>query len=228
MENNEEVIKVDSSAVTVAKEILPSDDTLVRSAIVENAKRSGDVKSVIDLAATSKALENAETVDKIVKEKTDELKADAETKRVQSETARVREEAEKVRQETQREIAEIEGQRDALAADVEKLKKLDDKAEAFFKANKSILRCIGVREKLSLNVMKGLMVPATVLFIIFQILLLPLSLVGFMVEAITGIVGSISGGIVKNGWKVFVAVLSIVLIAALVFGVYWLVITYLI
>lgn len=235
--NSNDPIKVNTSAVSVinpqdedknAKNSsnLPSDESLIRAAIIESAKASGDIKSVIDLAATSKALENEQTVDKLVKEKTDELKADAEAKKTQSEINKIREEAEKVRQETQREIAKLEGEKDALTADVERLKTLDNKAEAFFNANKSILRCIGVREKLSLKVMMGLMAPATALFIFFQILLLPLSLIGFIVEAITGIVGAISGGIAKNGWKIFVAILSTALIAALVVGIYWLVIKF--
>lgn len=232
MAQENETIKVNANAVTIKpteqKSVAPviTDDNMVKNAIIEKAKTQNDVKAVIDLAATSKALENEDTVKKLVKEKTDELNADAEAKRIKSETDKVREEVEKVKQEAEKEIAQIKKEKDALEADVERLKKLDDKAQAFFDANKSILRCVGVREKLSLKVMIMLMVPATILFCIFQVLLLPLSLIGFIIESVTGIVGSICGSISKNGWKIAIAIVSVALIAALVVGIYWLVATY--
>ena len=60
-------------------------DSTVNDIIIKNAQNSNNVKSVIDLAATSKALENEKTVDKIVDEKTQELIRDAESKKIESE-----------------------------------------------------------------------------------------------------------------------------------------------
>ena len=167
-------------------------------------------------------MEDKNTTVKLVTEKTAELKADAEAKRIESETSRIRAEVEKVREEANKEIAAIQAERDALQADVEKLRQLDDKAEAFFKTNKSILKCAGVRQKLSMNVMKVSMIPATAIFVFFQILLLPLTLVGFVIESLTEILGSLCSGFAKNGIKIIVAIISLALIGALVFGVYWL------
>lgn len=199
-------------------------DEMVKSAIYDAARSQNNVKAVIDLAATGKALENASTVEKLVKEKTAELTTDAEARRIASETEKIRQEVEKVKQEAEKELAELRKQRDALEAECEKLKKLNDKAAEFFNANKSILRCIGVREKHSLGVMQFLMVPATFVFILFQFLLLPLTLTGFIIEQVTAIVGSVCGSISKNGVKIITAVICVALLAALVFGVYWIVI----
>lgn len=203
-----------------------SDENMVKNAIIENAKSQKDIKAIIDLVATNKALECDGTVDKLIREKTDELEADAEAKRIESETARVRAEVDKIKQEGEKEIAEIQKEKDALEAEVDKLRELDDKAQAFFDMNKSILRCVGIRQKLSLKVMVGFMVPATFLFMIFQIFLLPLALLGFIVEAVTEIIGSLCGSFSKNGIKIVTAIVSLALITALLFGVYWLVANY--
>lgn len=217
-------VQVSNSTTTLATPV--NHQNIIQSAIMNNAKSETNIKNIIDLAATGVALESESTTQKLVTEKTSELKADAEAKRIESETARVRAEVAKVREEAEKEIAQINKERDALQADVEKLQQLTNKSNAFFEANKSILRCIGVRDALSLTVMKTLLPIATAVFIAFQVLLLPLTLIGFMIESLTSIVGAICEGFNKNGLKILVAIISIILILALVVGVYWLVINY--
>lgn len=202
---------------------VPNVNDTVNDIIIRNAKDSKDVKGVIDLAATSKALQNEKTVDKIVDEKTKELITDAEKKKIEAETEKIRQEAEKVKQEKEKEIAELEKIKNRLEGEVANLKAEDDKASAFFESNKSILKCIGVREKLSLKAMQWLMVPAGIVFTIFQIILLPFSLVGFAIESLMTIVGAVCGKIAKNGWKIAMSIIVSAIIVAMLFGIYYLV-----
>ncbi|MEG1565305.1 MAG: hypothetical protein RR342_01005 [Bacilli bacterium] len=196
-------------------------DNTVNDIIIQNAKNSNNVKSVIDLAATSKALQNEKTVDKIVNEKTQELITDAEKKKIESETDKIRQEAEKVKKEQEKQIAELDKIKTKLEGEIANLKAEDNKAQAFFDSNKSILKCVGVREKLSLKAMQWLMVPAGIVFTIFQIILLPFSLVGFAIESLMNIVGAVCGKIAKSGWKIALSILTTVVIVALLFGCYY-------
>ena len=230
----QEEIKVDSSLVKVEPEdkklvqsnntAFKNEDEMVNSMIYKSANSAADVKDVINLAATKKALEDENTVKKIVSEKTEELQHDAEAKKVEAETSKIRRETEKVKQEMERELAALEKQKKELEAEVSKLRELDNKAQAYFDANKSILKCIGVREKLSLKAMQWLMIPASIVFTIFQILLLPFSLVGFGIESIMNIVDAVCGKIAKGGLKIALSVISLAVVLGLVGGIYYLVI----
>lgn len=236
-------IKVDTNVEPIKVETKPQDNkslavtnnkltdtnnntTIVDDIIFKTAQESKQVKDVIDLAATSKALQDEKTVNKIVSEKTEELQRDAEAKKIKAETDKIKEEVEKVKQEMEKEIAELEKQKKTLEGEVDKLKALDDKATAYFNANKSILKCIGVREKLSLKAMQWLMVPAGIVFAIFQIILLPFSLLGFGIEQIMNIVETVCGKIAKGGWKVVLSILVTVLILALVGFIYYAVVNW--
>ena len=206
MEIEQEKLKVDANLVKVenSEEIgIPvADDDIVTNIIVKTAQASNQVKDVIDLAATSKALEKKETVDKIVEEKTKELISDAEKKKIESETEKIRQEADKVRREEEKKIAELNKIKTTLEGEIDNLKAEDDKALAYFNANKSILKCVGVREKLSLKAMHFWMYPASFVYILFQIILFPFTLVGFAVEQLIGIVEAVCGKIAKGGWKI--------------------------
>lgn len=213
--------KVEENGV---KSELPAEnkvDNTVNSVIIQNAQKSNDVKNVIDLAATSKALENDKTVEKIIDEKTKELISDAEKKKIESETLKIQKEAEKVKQEQNKEIAELEKVKNKLYGEVANLQAEDDKATAFFESNKSILKCIGVREKLSLKAMQWLMFPAGIIFALFQIVLLPFSLVGFAIECLINIVSAVCGKVAKGGVKIVLSILVTIVILALIFGVYY-------
>lgn len=229
----EDKIKVEAKEATLSEkninklEVLSSDDRdMVDSAIQTKAKEIKDVKEVIDLAATSKALQNEKTVDKIVSEKTEELYRDAEAKKIKAETDKIKEEVLKVKQQAEKEIAELEKTKSVLEGQVEELKAIDNKAQAFFDANKSILRCVGIREKLSLKAMQVWIYPASVIFAIFQVLLMPFSLLGFMIEQLMNIVEGVCGKIAKGGWKIVATILVTVVILGLVAGIYYLVINF--
>lgn len=201
-----------------------NDNSLVEDAILKKAQNSTGVKDVIDLAATYSALQKQETVDKLVDEKTKELTSDAEAKKIKAETDRVREEVEKVKQEKEKQIAELDKSINAKLKELEELTAEANKAEQFFKNNKVILKCVGVTSPLSLKAMQGLMIPAGILFAIFQILLLPFHLVGFVVESLITIVDSICGKIAVGGWKIAVTIITAAVIVGLVFGIYYLVV----
>lgn len=231
MEDNVKVdsekLKVEPSKDLIVKEenkVEISNDNMVDDIILQTAKASKDVKSVIDLAATSRALQNEKTVEKIVSEKTEELQHDAEAKKIKAETDKIREEVDKVKQEMEKELAELEKQKKALEAEVARLKALDDKAKQYFESNKSILKCIGVREPLSLKAMQCLMIPASVIFAIFQVILLPFSLIGFSIESIMNIVEAVCGKIAKGGWKIALSIIVVALVLALVGGIYYLIV----
>ena len=193
----------------------------VDSAIIEKAKASDNVKDVIDLAATSAALRNRDTVERLTDEKTEELLHDAEKKKIESEAEKIKQETARVREAQDKEIAELDKVKTKLEGEVENLKAEDSKAQAFFDANKSILKTIGIREKLSLKAMQALMFPASIIFTIFQILLLPFHLVGFAAESLLNIIGSICGKVVSHAWKIALTVIISIVIIGLIVGCYW-------
>ena len=216
--------KLNSIKITTKdKEISPTRDVndTVNEIIIKNAQESNNVKNVIDLAATSKALQDDKIVGKIVDEKQKELITDAEKKKIEAETEKIKQEAEKIKQEKEKEIAELEKVKNRLEGEVANLRAEDDKAQAFFDSNKSILKCIGIREKLSLKTMELLMFPAGVVFTIFQIILLPFSLIGFAIESLMTIVEIVCGKIAKGGWKIVLSILVAIIIIALLVGCYY-------
>ena len=194
---------------------------IVSEKIKQNAAETTDVKQVIDLASTKQAISNESTVKKLVDEKTEELVNDAVRKKVEAETDKIRKEVEKVRAEADKEIAELEKSIANKKAEYEELVAQDRKATAYYDAHKSILRCIGIREKLSLSAMKKWLVPANIVYFLFQVILLPLTLIGFGLEQIIGLVGTLASKISSNGWKIAVSIIAIVIIVALLFAVYF-------
>lgn len=193
---------------------LNSDET-VNSLLAEKAQQAQDVKSAIDILATQTALKQAETVEKVVTEKQEELRNDAEAKRIEAETAKILKQVEKVKQEQEKQLAELDKVISAKQKEVEQLKADSDKAQAFFESNKDIMRYIGIRESKSLHTMQVLMVPATVIFVIVQALLFPLTLIGILLETIVNILGGVCGAVTNNALKI---IISIIIIAVLLGG----------
>jgi hypothetical protein len=193
----------------------------VKSILDDKVKRTDDVKTAIDLLATKTALEQGNTVEKLVAEKTEELRNNAEAKRVEAETQRVEEETKKIIAERQKEIEEYDKLITAKKKEVEQLKAESDKAQAFFDANSEILKYIGVRNKKSLGIMKALMFIAVPVFCLVQILLFPLTFSGVILEAFVGIIGGICGAIKNNALKIVVSVLVVLLIVGIVLLVYF-------
>lgn len=193
----------------------------VKSILDDKVKRTDDVKTAIDLLSTKTALEQEGTVEKLVSEKSEELRNDAEAKRVKSETERINEEILRVKAEKQKEIEEYEKTITAKKKEVEQLNAESDKAKAFFDSNSEILKYIGVRNKKSLRTMQCLMVPATVIFCIVQVLLFPLTLSGVVIESFVSIIGAIGEKIKNNAWRIVISVLVVLLVCALIILAYY-------
>jgi hypothetical protein len=181
----------------------------------EKTETAQDIKTALDILTTRTALQREGTIDKLVDEKEEELRNDAEAKRIQAETEKIEKEVEKVKQEKEKQLAELDKVISAKQKEVEKLKVEADKEKTFFESNKDILKYIGIREKKSLRTMQALMFPATIIFIIVQILLFPLTLCGLVLETIVNILGGICGAIKNNALKI---ILSILVIAVVVGG----------
>jgi hypothetical protein len=65
--------------------------------------------------------------------------------------------------------------------------------------------------------MQALMFPATVVFIIVQVLLFPLTFIGILLETIVNIIGGICGAIQNNALKIM---LTLLIIAFLITGAF--------
>ena len=133
-------------------------------------KATTNEKEAIDFLATKTALQQDGTVEKIVNEKTEELKNDAEAKRIKAETDRINEEVLRVKAEKEKEIAELDKVISTKRKEVEQLQADSDRAEAYFETNKDILSYIGIRRKKTLNVMRRLMWLATIIFAIVLVI----------------------------------------------------------
>lgn len=188
----------------------------VNSLLDKKVEQAQDVKTAIDLLATKTALEQSENLEKVVVEKGEELKNDAEAKRVEAETKRINEEAKKVVAEKQKQVELYDKEIVKKQKEVEELKAESDKAQAFFDSNAEILKYIGVKNKKSLRVMQGLMVPATIIFIAVQLLMFPLTLCGVVLETLVNIVGGICGAIKNNALKLVISIGVVLLITAVV------------
>lgn len=214
--NGEPINKTDAVVTTTAEPHI-----IVSAIINQKAKETTSVKDTIDLLATDTALKQDGTVEKIVAEKTEELKNDAEAKRIQAETEKIRQEVDKVKQEGEREIAELEKEKNRLQAEIEQLAKETDKAKAYFEANKNILKCVGIHSPNTLKVMKGWMVPATFIFAILQILKLPITICGALLEGIIEVVGGVCGRLKNQALKIIVAIAVVLLIGGAIAVSIW-------
>ena len=197
-------------------------DGTITSLLETKVKQTEDVKTAIDLLATREALADEQMVDRLVDEKAEELRNDAEAKRVKAEADRINEEVSKIKRQKEKELEEYDRQITARKKEVEQLRADADKAQAFFEANGEILKYIGVRAKKSLKTMQVLMVPATIIFAIVQVLMFPLTLCGVVLEALVNIVGGICNAIKNQALKIIASIGIILLIGGAVFGIYYL------
>lgn len=74
----------------------------VENLIDSKANETNDLGTALDLMVTRTALQNKETVEKVVNEKEEELKNSFETKRIQAEADRISKEVEKIKQEKEK------------------------------------------------------------------------------------------------------------------------------
>ena len=184
----------------------PKQPDMVSEVIANKARETDDVKATIDLLSTREALKRDGTVDTLVSEKTEELKNDAMAKRVEAETAKIAKEVQKVKQESEKEIAELAKTKNR------------DKAAAYYEANKDILKCAGITTKKTLSVMKFWMYPASMIFIIIQIIKLPITICGALLGGIIDIVGDVCNSVKNNAIRIIVAIVVIALLAGAVVG----------
>lgn len=216
MDDLEKLIE-DRASELVAK----SAESGVYSLIDEQAKKTDDVKKAIDLLATKTALEDPNNIDKIVEEKSEELRNDAETKRIHAETEKISKEVERVKQEKEKQLAELDKIISAKQKEVDELKAESDKEDAYFERNKEILKYVNVRKKKTLKVMHALMFPASIVFFIVQVLLFPITLGGIVLENIVTIVGSICGEIKNNLWKIVLSTVVVMIVVTLLVLAYY-------
>ena len=197
------------------------DESNVNSLIDNKIKEVSDVKSAIDLFATQTALKQEGTLEKVVGEKEEELRNDAEAKRIQAETEKIEKEIKKVVQEKEKQLAEYDKEILAKQKEVERLKAEGDRAQAFFDSNKEVLKHLGIREKKSLKTMQVLIVPATIIFIIVQILLFPITFCGLVLEAVINIVGNVCGAIKYQALKIIVTIFLLIIVVVVSFCCYY-------
>lgn len=193
----------------------------INNLLEKKVEQENNVKNAIDILTTKTALEQKGTIEKLVTEKTEELKNDAEAKRVKSETDRINEETARAIAEKKKIVEEYDKIILAKQKEVEELRTDSDKAQAFFEANSEILKYIGVRSKKSLGIMKALMFVAIPVFCIVQILLFPLTFSGVILETFVNILGGICGAIKNNALKITISILVVLLICAVVFFAYF-------
>lgn len=216
-----EEIQNRANALVESESAQNNSPSAVDSLIHKKAKESTNVKDVIDLYATETALHQEQTLDKVVTEKEEELRLNAEAKRIQAETEKAEKEVQKILQEKEKQLAELDKVISAKQKEIEELKVESDKASTFFESNKDILKYIGVREKKSQRTMQALMFPATIVFIIVQILLFPLTFCGLLLETVVNIVGGVCGSIKNNALKIMLSIIVIALVVGVGFCAYY-------
>ena len=180
----------------------------------KNVTQTSDAKTAIDLLATKTALQQQETLEKIVTKKEEELLHEYEAKRIKAEI-------ELLKQEKEKELAELDKEITKKRAEVEKLKAESNKAEAFYKSNEEILSCIGIKSAKSLRVMYSLMPIAIFVFLFVRFIALPLTIGGKIVEILIDIVGGICKKISNNALKIIISVLVIALLVGGGFCAYY-------
>lgn len=203
-------------------------ETGVFALIDEQVKGTDNLKTAIDLLATREALAQKDNMEKVVHEKGEEIRTDAEKKRIEAETAKIIEEVNKIKAQAEKELVELDKQIQAKRKEVEDLKAESDKEDAFFERNKEILKYVNIRSKKTLAVMKTLMFPAVIIFLIVQTLLFPITFTGLVLENIVNIVGGICGAIKNNIWRILLSVLVVLIIGCACFGVYYVAINFII
>lgn len=211
MENNIE--KKDNQAIGKN----PSIDKILD----EKTETAQDIKTALDILTTRTALQREGTIDKLVDEKEEELRNDAEAKRVQAETDKISKEVEKVKQEKEKQLAELDKVISAKQKEVEKLEAEANRAEKFFKSNEEIFSCIGMKNAKSLGVMYFLMPFAIFVFILVRFIALPLTISGKLVEIIIEIIGGICKAITNNALKVIISIFVILLLVGCGFCTYY-------
>lgn len=203
-------VKNENGLVQQPTQVVSAVEQMIRNEVGQ----AKTVDEAVELMVTHEALSDQETLDKIVEEKGAEQKNKYEAKRISAEV-------EKLEQEKRKQLAELDKTISAKQKEVEELQAESDKAQKFFEANKDILSCVGVRSKKTLKVMYGLMIPALIIFLIIQVIALPLTIGGKIIEMVVEIIAGICGAIASGALKIIIAILIALLLGGIVFCVYY-------
>lgn len=193
----------------------------VQNLLDKKMSSTENAKEAIDILATAEALKRDDIANKLVSHKQTELETDAEAKVVRAEADKIAVETKKVQAEKDKQVAQLDKDILTKQKEVERLKADSNKADQFFESNKELLRYVGCRSKKTIGVMRFLIVPAVVIFIIVQVLLLPITFCGLVIESIVRVVGDVCGTIKQNGLKILASIFIVLLISAVVAGVYY-------
>jgi len=171
-----------------------------------NITEKNNFENVIDNLSSLAVLSNKEEAEKIAHKKAEEIGHKTDAKVISAE-------AEKA-----------EAERKLIQAEAEKLEGSTNKARAFYNANKSVLRIIGIREELGFKTMNILYIIALPLYLLAAVLIsFPISIAKFFVELVIDIIGDISKKISSNFLKVAAGIISIGISGGIIFGLYLLV-----
>lgn len=178
----------------------PKDENqMVQSALMKAGTQATTLKDAIDIGVTGKALQKDGVIETLTDKKEQELKEDAEAKRLKSEADRLHEEANRTDKEK------------------EKIDRETEKAKAYYNAHKSVLKYSFVKEPMSIPYMRVGAIMGTIITFLF----LPLIIAGALIELIVDIIGSVTGTIQKNSLKLIVGLLVALFIVAVGVGCYF-------
>lgn len=193
----------------------------VQNLLDKKMSSTENAKEAIDILATAEALKRDDIANKLVSHKQTELETDAEAKVVRAEADKIAVETKKVQAEKDKQVAQLDKDILTRQKEVERLKADSNKADQFFESNKDLLRYVGCRSKKTIGVMRFLIVPSIIIFIAVQILLLPITFCGLIIENIVRVVGDVCGAIKQNGWKIVASIFIVLLISAVLVAVYF-------
>lgn len=196
-------IEPQNSLATVSSDAspAPSIDTQFSSNIPTTILGENETKQFIDNLATKHALSDASIFGKLVEEKGRELQIDAQTKSTKADAGLLSAHSEKIDEEAR------------------KLDKEKKRSEAFYEANKAVLRIIGIREPLGYRTMLVFYGIGLPLYILFSVVIsFPVAIIKFFIDVIVDTVGDISKKVASTFLKVTTGILSIGIAAAIIVG----------
>ena len=172
-----------------------------------NIAEKNNFENVIDNISSIAVLSNKEEAEKIAFKKAEEIGHKTDAKVISA-------------------VADkTEAERKLIQAEAGKLEENANKARAFFNANKSVLRIIGIREELGFKTMNILYCLALPLYLLAAVLIsFPISIAKFFVELVIDILGDVSKKISSNFLKVAAGILSLGISGGIIFGLYLLIV----
>jgi Fe2+ transport system protein B len=132
-------------------------------------------------------------------------------------------EAEKVKAETEKLKAEFEQRKHSLEDEIQNLERRARKDEAFFQANKNILRYINIKERAGMRTMLVLYPVGLIIFLIISLITLPLTiaseLIKSLLQIVTDVVDKLCKDTAKLSFRLIVAGITSAGVGGLVVGI---------